>query len=343
MTDLEAPVVASKHRDDMIVSVCLGDLTTEEADLARVADLAIKLNFRFRYIEIIVVVEESLKGSLMALVHQVENVRLFTVHDGTSGYRRRVIAAEEAIGDVVMLANAAEICYLDVVYMLEHAAEHQHMVLVARHAGLINRTLDRPLIALGRLSGFKVGMRHLQTMALPRTLLNQLLSHSDPDLALRFPPRDIRVPVDLITADEEMPSLRQTGQGGQRVALLLKLMIYMAPRVLMAVTIASMLLATAGAVYALYVLGAWIVVDELAPGWLTLSAMLSVTAFFLGLSIMGLSLGLQQVLVHTKRDAFDGITSEVNRVDLFGQVSSDLNIDLDTESGADRDPKRMPR
>lgn len=334
------PPVASR-REDVLVSVCFGDLPVDADTLDEVAALARQLDARFRFREIVVVAEESRKDALLALVRRIENLRLFTVRDGTPFYRRRVIAADEAIGDVVMMANAAELPHLDPVAMLGQAADDQQMVLAIRPSGLFDRTLAGPLVALGRLAGFNVGLRDLQTMSVPRTLLNQLLAHPDPDLALRFPPRDVRLPLAFATAAPGMPSLRQAGQQGRRVALLQKLLVYVAPSLLMAVTLASALLAGTGFVYALYVLGAWIVVEDLAPGWLTLSAMLSLTAFFLGVSIMGLSLGLQQLLARTENDVLDSVASEVNRIDLFGQVASDLNVDLELE--ATDPPERAAR
>jgi len=334
------PPVAAR-REDILVSVCFGDLPVDADTLEGVAALARQLDARFRFHEIVVVAAESHKDALLALVRRVENLRLLTVRDGTPFYRRRVIAADEAIGDVVVMANAVELPHLDPVAMIERAADDQKMVLAARAAGLVDRTLAGPLVALGRLAGFKVSLRDLQTMAVPRTLLNQLLAHPDPDLALRFPPRDVRLPLAFAAATSGMPTLREAGQKGRRLALLQKLLVYVAPSLLMTVTMASALLAVIGFVYAFYVLGAWIVVEDLAPGWLTLSAMLSLTAFFLGVSIMGLSLGLQQLLARAGRDGFDGVASEINRIDLFGQVASDLNVDLERES--DEAPGRAPR
>lgn len=337
---LDHPPVATR-REDVLVSVCFGDLPADAATLDGVVALARQLDARFRFREIIVVAEESRKDALLGLVRRVENLRLFTVSDGTPFYRRRVIAADEAIGDVVMMANVAELPHLDPVAMIEQAADDQHIVLATRAAGLVDCMLAGPLVALGRLAGFKVGLRDLQTIAVPRTLLNQLLAHPDPDLALRFPPRDVRLPLTFAAAVPGMPPLRQAGQHGRRLALLQKLLIYVAPSLLMAVTLVSALLAITGFLYAFYALGAWIVVEDITPGWLTLSAMLSLTAFFLGVSVMGLSLGLQQLLARAGRDDFDGVTSEINRIDLFGQVASDLNVDFERESGPA--PRRVPR
>ncbi len=325
-SSIEAPRHARvpARREDVLVSVCFGELPVDAGTLDGVAALARRLDARFRFREIVVVTEESRSDALLPLVRKVENMRLFTVRDRTSFYRRRVIAADEAIGDVVVLANPAELRHLDLVAMIERAADDQQLVLAVRAAGMVQRTLTSPVVVLGRLAGFKVGPRDLQTMAAPRTLLNQLLIHPDPDLALRFPPRHVCVPLAFFTATSDK-SIRSAASRSRRLALLQKLLVYMAPRLLMAVTVVSALLASTGFLYALYVLGAWVVLADLASGWLTLSAMLSLTAFFLGISIMGLSLGLQHLLARADRDSFDGVVSEINRVDLFGKVAADLN------------------
>lgn len=318
------------RREDVLVSVCFGGLPADEASFEAVVALARDLDARFRFREIVLVAEEGSKEDYLPLIRRVDNLRLFTVRNGMTFYRRRVIAADEAIGDVVLMTNAVELAHIDAIAMIERAAEEQCAVLATRSSGVVDRTLAAPLSAMGRVAGFKVRLRDLQSLAMPRTLLNQLLDHPDPDLALRFPPRDVRVPLVLAeVADSAAP--RDISQLSRRLVLLQKLLVYVAPRLLMAVTLASALLAVLGFFYAFYVLGAWILVDDLADGWLTLSAMLSLTSFFLGISIMGLSLGLQQLLARADRDGFDGVASEVNRIDLFGQVASDLNVDLERD------------
>lgn len=328
------------QREDVLVSVCFGDLPADASCFDVVATLARNLDARFRFREIVVIADESRRDEYTPLLQCVDNLRLFTVRDGTGFYRRRVIAADEAIGDVVLIANAAELAHVDPVTMIERAADDQYAVLAIRTAGMVNRTLAAPLVALGRMAGFNVGLRDLQTLAVPRTLLNQLLTHPAPDLALRFPPRDFRVPLAFVRAAPDMPALREPGQQQRRLALLQKLLVYIAPALLMMVTLASAVLAAIGFFYALYVLGAWVVVDDIAPGWLTLSAMLSLTAFFLGVAIMGLSLGLQQLLVRADRDDFEGVATEINRIDLFSEVASELNVDLERDRA---EPEKFAR
>jgi hypothetical protein len=331
MTGSQVPFRPHALREDVLVSACFGDLPADAGGFDAVEALARLLDSRFRFREIVVVAEESRKDAYLQLVRRVDNLRLLLVRDGTAFYRRRQIDADEAIGDVVLLAKASELPFVDPVGMIVRAADDQRAVLAIRAIGIVDRILAAPLVWLGRIAGFKVGLSYLQTLAVPRTLLNQLLAHPDPDLALRFLPRDVRVPLGFVEAAPDMPDLRETGQVRRRLALLQKLLVYLAPSLLMAVTLASGTLAVLGFFYALYALGAWIMVEDLARGWLTLSAMLSLTAFFLGVSIMGLSLGLQQLLTRADRDGFDGVATEVSRFDLYSQVASELNIDLERE------------
>ena len=79
-------------------------------------------------------------------------------------------------------------------------------------------------------------------------------------------------------------------------------------------------------------MGVWIFLDNLAPGWLTTSAMLSLSATFIGASILGLSLGLQQVLNDVSKRNPDKIINEINRLDLFSKVAFDLNVDLNRDA-----------
>jgi hypothetical protein len=52
----------------------------------------------------------------------------------------------------------------------------------------------------------------------------------------------------------------------------------------------------------------------------------------MGISILGLSLGLQQVLSQESKNNLEKIAHEINQIDLFGKVASDLNVDLDRDA-----------
>lgn len=322
--------VANKPREDILVSICFSDLPATNEAFVALRNLAHRLDQRFRFREIILVVDDNGHEDYLPLVAQIADLRLFTIRPGNSYYERRVIAAEEAIGDVVLVGNSEEMEYIDLLEMVERSGS-QNVILLAtrsiRHS--VRGGLSAPLTALGRAAGFKVNLNDLQTIALPRSQLNQILSHSDPELALRFPPRDPRLPLSFFSVEDNVPFNGGFFQLKRRVQLLQKLLVYLAPILLMLVTLSSTILSLLGIGYAIYVAGVWILLDDLAAGWLTTSAMLSLSATFMGISILGLSLGLQQVLNNRSKNNLEKIAHEINRVDLFGKVASDLNVDLD--------------
>lgn len=328
-------MIDAKPREDVLVSICFSDLPATNAAFTLVRDLAQRLDSCFRFREIILVVDDNGYEDYLTLVEQIADLRLFTIRQGSGYYDRRVIAAEEAIGDFVLIGNFDEITHIDIVGMLEQSTR-QNAILIATRSNrkYIHSGLSASIIALGRAAGFKVSLNDLQTIALPRSQLNQILSHSDPDLALRFPPRDTRLPLTFFSVDSNVLSRGGFHQLKRRAELLQKLLVYMAPILLAFVTLSSTVLTLLGFGYAVYVVGVWIVLDNLAPGWLTTSAMLSLSAAFMGISILGLSLGLQQVLNHIDRNKnnLEKIAHEINRIDLFGKVAADLNVDLERDA-----------
>jgi len=162
--------------------------------------------------------------------------------------------------------------------------------------------------------------------AYPRTLLNVLLHRPDRELALRFAPRDSGIPVR--TVSQGGAAVRSDSGLRARLMLIQKLLTNAAPRVLGVVSVLSVFVSFMAIIYALYVLAAWIILDQVQPGWLTTSLVLSLTALFLGAAIFGLATGLMKLLDLVGGDVVDDILEEQGRTDLFLRVADDLNVDL---------------
>lgn len=320
-------------REDIVVSVCFFDLEPTQETLEQVRHLAHQLDKIYRFREIILVVGDRDREAVVPFVDSIEELRLFIVQSDIGYYARRNVAAEEAIGDMVVIANSAELPHINVPAFIERAETANSLVLGTRaRMRSVRIGLFSPIIALGRIAGFTVNLKDLQTIAIPRTLLNQLLRHQEPQLALRFPPRDPGLPLAFL----EVEALPNNGRGQltelpRRLQLLQKLLVYLAPTLLMVVALTSTILTVLGIGYAIYIVGAWILVDTLAPGWLTTSAMLSLSATFMGISMLGLSLGVQQLLNQTRKTDGHPVSEEINRIDLFGKVASDLNVEVETD------------
>jgi len=324
-----------KQREDLVVSVCFATPPASQQTLATIRQIAARLDEAYRFREIILVVEDHEKAAFLPLIEEVSEVRLFVVRQGTEYYERRVIAAEEAIGDLVLIAQEDEAGHLDVLAFLDHAEKFNAIALANRGARRpLKALLSWPFIALGRLAGFAVNPCDFQSIALPRTLLNHILAHDEPRLALRYPPRDPRLPIAPFKAIEDVSSRGAFKDVGRRMQLLQTLLVYLTPIILSLVAISSSVLTLVGLAYAVYIVGVVLVIETLAPGWLTTNAMLAVSAVFMGVSTLGLSLGLQHLLRQQARDKGEHISEEINRIDLFGKVAQDLNVELESEAWA---------
>lgn len=322
---------ANAQRGNILVSVCLGELPATSAAFTELRALARQMAEGFRFWEIIIVSLADEVDPLLALVKEIPNIRLIKVRAGTGYYRRRAIAVSEAIGDVAVLTSVNEVPVLDIPAMID-LAQQDEAIIVGRlkTAPAIDRVLAGPWAAFGRWAGFRVGIRDMQTIAFPRTILNQLLAHPAKELALRFLPRDAGLAQKPFLARGEVRDIRTLHDVGRRLVLAQHLLINLAPRLLQSVTLISMMVALLSLLYGVYVVGVWLFKPDVAPGWLTLSGMLGATGFMLGCVSSGLCLGMQYILSRVDQSSFDDVAAEVNRVDLFGIVARDLNVELDT-------------
>lgn len=321
-------MTAASPRDDLLVSLCFADSVPDAETLARLKTLTAQLAARFRYWEILLIADADSAADYDRLMAETPNIRLLKVRRGTPFYRRRAAAASEAIGDVVVLAAIEELAALDLVEMIETAEAGGSIVIGRRNRpSLINPALQ----ALGGGAGFRVDSRDMLTAAYPRTLLNRLLAHPDKLLALRFPPDDHSIPVVWRIGGKAAAPARSLREVGRRFNLIQRLLVSSAPRVLTLVALLSLAVVLSALAFAVYAVVVWLTLPSTQPGWLTTSLVLSLTAFFLGCAIFGLSMGLQNVIEALANDLADDIVDERSSVDLFGQVMQELNVEVDAE------------
>lgn len=321
-------VTSTMPREDLLISVCFYDLPAEDQFFTSLMEAEKILACAYRFREIIVLADDRFSNAFLPVVNRVDNLRLLTVNKNCSFYERRAIAAEEAIGDVVVLCSVNELDSIDFTSMVNSAAAN-NSIIVAKlpKIGFFTRIWLAPLCSLARVAGFVLRPDHLRTMAMSRSALNGLIAHNDRQLALRFPPRSPLVTVSTVCAEDGLKPAHSLAEIGRRVQLFQRLLVYLAPKLLVAVALSSAALTLLGGGYAAYTLVTYFFATSIAPGWITTSTMLSLSAVFMGVSTLGLSLGLQQVL---GRDtvSFSGTVKEINKIDLFGRVASELNIEV---------------
>lgn len=318
----------SMPRDDVFVSVCFADDADADNLLQRLEPLAEELATAFRYWEILIAISEDNEQEFEPILDRIANVRMLTVRRATPFYRRRVAIASEAIGDVVALCALEELPFLDVIGMIQTAADEDTIVIGARRS----KSLLTPLLrTFGRSAGFRVSVEDMLTALWPRTLLNQFLAHPDRELALRFPPSDQALPVVRLEASGA-GSARSVRDIGRRLGLLQRLLVSSAPIVLSSLALFSLIVIASAGGLALYALAVWLFLPTVQPGWFTTMLVISLTTGFLGAAIFGLSIGLQSILETLRDRRVDDIVGERSATDLFGRALRELNVEVATES-----------
>lgn len=321
----------ARRREDIFVSMGIIVAQLGPDPDGEVASLVKRLAENFRYWELLIVVDaDDLETQEWAL-RTTSNIRLLKVLRETPGFRRRQCVASEAIGDILVISAPEELSQVDILALIAQC-ESSDALITVRRTGTALRSA--PLIALGKSAGFQVDVRDMVTAAYPRTIINRLLRHPDAALAIRFPPFDRNIPVQVNLCQPTRGFRRRNWNNSTlyRLGIVQQLAISSAPRVLGLIELLSLGVGFAAMLYALYAVVVWLTLDNIQAGWFTTSLILSMTAMFLGFAILGLSMGLQRLLDLAGGTANDDVLDEVNRIDLFDAVTHDLNIEVETQA-----------
>ncbi len=281
------------------------------------------LRAQYRYWEVILITnkEQALDSDNLVVIGGT--MRTVLVRPGMSLYRMRQVAATEAIGDVVALVHLDELPAINVHELIERADRTGKISLLARTRG--GWGINWALQLLGRAAGFRADGRLLLSASFPRNSLNTLLRQPDPEIALRFPPLDSKVPSEVQPLG--IPNHgREPGAVRRRAALVFNLLVCSAPQVLKLVAILSVLVTIAGAAttaYALFVITTFSIVQ---PGWFTTTVVLGSTAAFLGVAVLGVVTGVHRLIDLSSRDSSDEIICERLASELLSGVDQELNV-----------------
>ncbi|WP_157935943.1 hypothetical protein [Paracoccus zhejiangensis] len=329
--------VSSTLRDDILVSVCVHDFTPTADSVDAVNRLSQSLAGTFRYWELLVSASSDSSPDWYAALQRFASLRILRLRVGVGPYERRAILAAEAIGDVVALASVEEIDFLDLRQMILDS--HCQNLLVIGDRGK-STLVDKMVGIVGNSTGFRVNARFMQTIVCPRALLTRLLDQPERQLALRFPPRDRAIPIEIQVAKREfLTRARRRGLRG-RLHLAQKLIVSSAPNVLLALSLASATILVGGAAFILYVLCIWSFKEVIEPGWVTTSGILGLTAAFLGLLGLGMSTGMQKMIDLLGNEDNDEVLEEIGKVNVYAGISADLNIQYEPGSTAEAMAKR---
>ncbi len=321
-------MICVTRRDDIFVSICFPQMPEDQDALHALQVLAKLVDRHYRYWEILLINDSGDRAIEDAAIQSIANLRVLHMRGHAQMYHKRVAAAVEAIGDIVVIGSLDEIGSLDIPAMIETCRSTSALVMGQRtRSGFF---LNSVLMLLGRASGFRVTTLEMLTAVFPRTLLNRILKRHDRQIALRFPPRDSAVNVLYQKARATDLQRRSMVEIGRRINLVQKLLVHSAPKVLSIVSLLSVVVVIFAVFYFLYAVFVWLTFISVQPGWFTTSLVLSFSISFLGAALFGLATGMQQLIELLSPDSSDDIIGERSRTDLFVQVKHDLNVEVAT-------------
>lgn len=331
------------RREDVFISLCIPEAPATAADVAAIAAAAAAVAQRFRYYEVLIVarIGEDDDSLLKACLAACSGLRVLRVRGSAQPYSRRVVAAGEAIGDVVVITALAETGVLDLIGAADEAASRNTICVFTRAGAKGSRGPAGALLAaLGAASRFRISLSDMRTIAIPRTWLNRLLAHPQQNLALRFPPLGEGLPIHHI-AVAGLPALPAPDNApARRLAVIYSLAIHAAPVVLAGVGLLSGAVIAGSLFYVVYAVAALFLVAHLQEGWFTTAIVQAGTACYLALAMLGLSLGLQKLLATAGPNSGDTVVEELTSTDLLATAqdlfatTQELNVAVDAERTA---------
>lgn len=317
-------MTTAAHTADYLASFCFASEGGLARDLERIAHFARACVERVRYWEIIYVVPDHERAGIDAsaeLLARINGLRILLVRTDTSYYRRRAIAASEAIGDVVVLGSLQELSAVDLIDLADESFARNSIMLVRRSGrGRVPHLFHALLRAV---SPYRVSAADLRTIALPRAPLVDILGRPTATIDLRFEPKASN------TRYERKLVALPPGLGGRssdgRFAFLAEIVSASAPRFLRMYATVSGVVFIVALLYAVYAVVVVATLDNVQPGWFTTNLAQSGSVAFLALGFIVFALGLARMVERGDAGTSQGIVDEIGNVSFFDRAPS-LNV-----------------
>jgi hypothetical protein len=315
--------------EDFLASFCFASEGNPPAEIGNLAAFADDLDKRFRYWEIVYVVRERFRGigSFSQLLAKTKNLRIIVVADGVNYYRRRALAASEAIGDIVVLTSFTELGMVDLPACAEDAYATGEIVLCCTKIGAA------PVLSvhwvLTALTSHNVNPHDLKTIALPRARLNGMIPRSTLALDLRFQPKEGAECYRRRVVRIERRGPRRSLPG--RRELIEQLILTSAPRLLRLYAATAGVVTLLSLIYALYAVANLLFNPHLQKGWFSTAIVQSGSEGFIAIGMTVIAFGLAGIAERLAGRSRSEILDEIANISFFERTKA-ANVEQ-TESG----------
>ncbi len=331
---------SSKSLDGFLASFCFVQDGSIAENLQTLTALAAEMQTRLRYWEIIYVIGEDRRKELaknVQQINQISNLRVITVHEQIGRYRRRLIAATEAIGDVVVLSAFEDLNQVDLFALTENVHREGDVAMLHRRSAGILPSFSHSLLSL--VSGHRVNRQDMQTMAFSRTALERTINRPGATIDLRFEPKNATINYRRIPCEGSTKGARSRRKSTQeRFKLAVELIATSAPRFLKAYAAISVVVLFSALLYAVYVVGVMLVLTDIEQGWFSTNIVQAGSVAFIAGGMAVLSLGIAEMYERLQGRDDWSITEEISNTSYFAETES-LNVATRSDGEA-RAPSR---
>lgn len=305
-------------RSDMLISVVVADVAGPGATIPRLSAAIADLAHAFRYFEVLYVIAESRRPELDRLgetLAGLTNLRVIVTGDGTRYYRRRLIGAREAIGDVVAVADLDELPVAELITHIGEAADSGE-VMAGWCAGRRGGGPTYRLFSL--VSRFVLTPRAARTIILPREWLGAILARQSAVIELRFQPR---VPLTRYRRFEVGAGRGESSALSARYEVLVEILRSDASRYLKAYALAGFLVALGALAYLAYAVAIVLLRSHVQEGWFSNAVVQAGSTAFIAGGMSILSIAMMAVLDGLNQGHDRAIIAEIGNTNYFDVAS----------------------
>ena len=334
-------MTSSNRKIDALVSVVLM-LRNAEHEVRRVVfELQKMLAVTVTDYEIVVVDNASRDQTvptLEALAIELPNVQVYCLSAQVTDDLARVAGLHQSIGDYVILFDL----YDDIVQiaaLIERALDGNDLVLAVRAdakkqrpRGLTSLAARTYIIFYRLISGYDLDIDAPRYRLMSRRLTNYVLQHEDAYLTYLLSPMVGGFKSHRVVYTPSNPKPREVVRSfRERVSYAISLVMFTSTVPLRLITMTCCIAAFFNLIYSIYVVLIFLLQQNVAEGWTTLSLQLSSQFFLLSLAIGLLAEYMVHILRHsTKRPRF-----YIAREFRSGTLTREQNLNVRVENRVD--------
>lgn len=316
------------QRQDFLASVCVIENVSPQTTLTALTELSHVLQHHFRYWEIVYLIgpeQRDLLNSVKGQLSGIKNLRVIVCSEAAKSYEKRLIAASEAIGDVVALTDGNLCGAVNIEKKLIESYASNEVILVTRDTV---RWFAPISAALSLISIHRINADDTRTMILPRERLNIILTRSTSAIDLRFEPKNPPFRYRrLVTAEAEYAN--GIFNNLQRKFELLSLIVMSsASRYLKAFSAASLFVVFFAIMYGLYAVAVFAFVGQVQPGWFSTAIVESGSVAFIASSVAVMCLALASIYEQIQKGTDERVISELTNTDFYAEESN-KNVEVE--------------